>query len=65
MIFHWPWFRHGDEKPDPAAARRQLERIREQRPEVDALRAAYRAEHAKNHFGANITAALTGRRSRP
>lgn len=59
----WPAKNERTEKPDVAKARADLRRIREQRPEVDALVAALVREKQLNNFTANVVITFRGGRS--
>lgn len=50
------------EQPAPEEAQRQLDRLREQWGDVDALRHGYRTEFLRNHFGDNIEKIFAGRK---
>jgi len=50
----------GDVRPDVAGAREQLDRIKRQRPDVDALVEALIREKRLNSFTANATAMFRG-----
>lgn len=58
--------RHDDlerDKPDVAAARETLERIKAQRPDVDALVASLVSDMQLNNFTANVIASFRGGRT--
>lgn len=50
----------GDAKPDVAGAREQYERVKRQRPDVDALVAALVRERQLNNFTANVAVIFRG-----
>ena len=55
----WPWKRHYQrpaDRPDPAAARRDLERTKARWPEVSAVVDEVREWHRRNHFVEGIEA---------
>lgn len=51
------------DKPDVAGARADLERIRRQRPDVDALVDALKRERQLNNFTANVIVSFRGGRA--
>lgn len=58
----WPAKKESVEKPNVAKARADLRRIRDQRPEVDALVAALVREKQLNNFTANVVITFRGGR---
>ncbi len=62
MKFPWHRPRRHPDKPDPAAAEANLERIKAQRPEVDALVAELIREKRLNNFTANVVVTFRGGR---
>ena len=59
-----PWrkdCRPPDERPDPDAAKRGLERVQAQRPHVHRLLVTLRVERELNNFGRNAEAVFLGR----
>lgn len=50
----------GDPKPDIDGARAQYERVKRQRPDVDALVAALQRERQLNNFTANVAVIFRG-----
>ena len=58
----WPWTRPRPERdrPNPDKARRDLERLREQRQDVERLLHVFRVDRAENHYGANVERLFRG-----
>lgn len=57
-----PRIKRQSDKPDVEGAREQLERIKRQRPDVDALVDALKRERRLNNFTANVTVMFRGGR---
>lgn len=51
------------EKPDVAGARAELERVRQQRPDVERLVSALTEERGRNNFAANLFGTAHGRQT--
>lgn len=59
----WPWSKPRADRdgPDPEKAQRDLERLREQRPEVERLAHALRVDRTRNHYGETVAQIFRGR----